>query len=201
MSGSSGSQPRSGTVDDRTRGRGRARWLAVAAAAAPVTAFALPDETPWGRADGEACHDCHFGHPVEEPSGALELDGLPERFVTGETYRLVLELDTPEMRRAGFRVIAHASGGPPGRFEAVDAATETDGDRVRSTLAGSALDEPGRARWTFHWHAPETAPAGAIELEISANAADDDASPLGDVIHRRRIVTKTPASEAAAAPE
>lgn len=188
-------------MDDRVRRPGLAGWLAVAAAAAPITGFALPDETPWGRADGEACRDCHFGHPVEEPSGALELDGLPERFVTGETYWLVLELDTPEMRRAGFRVIARASGGPPGRFEAVDAATETDGDRVRSTLAGSALDEPGRARWIFRWHAPETAPAGAIELEIAANAADDDASPLGDVIHRRRIVTKAPAPEAPAARE
>lgn len=159
----------------------------IAAVAAPVPGAALPDDTPWGRADGEACHDCHFLSPVVESSAALTLDGLPQRFMAGETYRLVLELAAPEMRRAGFRVIARAPGGAPGTFEAADTETETDGDRVRSTLAGSDLDAPGEARWTFLWHAPASAPAGPIELEISANAADDDASPLGDVIHRRKL--------------
>lgn len=170
----------------RARAAGVAAVLAALTAARAGPAFALPDGTPWGRADGEACRDCHFVEAVVEPSSALELEGLPERFMTGETYRLVLELEAPDMGRAGFRIIASApEGASPGRFAPVDAETEADGDRIRSTRAGSELDAAGRARWTFEWHAPpDGTAAAAVELDVSANAANDDDSPFGDTIHR-----------------
>lgn len=140
------------------------------------------DEIPWGRKDGEACAACHFmGKPVTQ-SPALKLQGVPSNPEAGKAYRLVLSLASPGVARAGFLIVARASGGAAGTFQALDARTEADGDRLRSTLAGSTPAEAGTATWEFLWRAPAQL-TSRVTFSISANAADDDKSPLGDAIH------------------
>lgn len=159
---------------------------AVLAAALGLSAvagqgWARSDEIPWGRKDGEACAACHFmGKPVAQ-SPALELQGVPSNPEAGKTYRLVLSLTSPGVARAGFLIVARATGGAAGTFQALDARTEADGNRLRSTQAGST-PAAGAATWEFVWQAPAQL-TSRVTFSISANAADDDKSPLGDAIH------------------
>jgi hypothetical protein len=114
-------------------------------------------------------------------SPALRLEGLPPKPAAGQSYRLTLVFTVP-VPRAGFLIVAQAAGNGAGTFQAVDARTEADGDRLRSTLTGSVPAVAGAASWEFLWRAPQrvTTP---IVFSISANASDDDRSPLGDTIH------------------
>lgn len=156
--------------------------VALTLGAAAGQARARSNEIPWGRKEGEACTACHFmAQPVVQ-SPALKLQGIPAKPAAGESYRLVLSLTAPDVMRAGFLLVAQAAGGAAGTFQAVDTRTEADGDRLRSTQAGSTPAADGALTWEFLWRAPAriTAP---ISFSISANAADDDRSPLGDTIH------------------
>ncbi len=155
--------------------------LALGAAVAGQ-ASARSDDIPWGRKEGQACATCHFLNKPVAQSPALTLQGLPPAPAAGKTYRLVLSLTSPSMGRAGFLIVAKSPGGAAGTFQVLDPRTEADGDRLRSTQTGSTLAAAGAATWEFLWRAPAriTAP---ISFSISANAADDDKSPLGDTIH------------------
>lgn len=155
---------------------------ALALGAAADQAWARSDEIPWGRADGQACAACHFMNKPVAQSSALKMQGLPAKPQPGKSYRLVLSLTSPGMARSGFLIVAQASGSAAGTFQPLGPHTEADGDRLRSTQAGSTPAASGAATWEFEWRAPAqiTAP---ISFRVSANAADDDRSPLGDTIH------------------
>lgn len=155
---------------------------ALALGAVAGQGWARPDQVPWGRAEGEACASCHFMTKPVVQSAALQLQGVPESAVAGKTYRLTVTLTSPGMGRAGFLIVARAATGPAGTFEAADQRTEADSDRLRSTQAGSSLTAANAAVWAFLWRAPAQL-TGPITFSISANAGDDDRSPLGDYIH------------------
>lgn len=127
------------------------------------------------------------GPPSVESSEALEFDGLPERIAAGQTYRLEIRFAPRTMQRAGFLIVAQMAGGPAGAFEVIDDSVETSGERARSTLAGTRLTRPARTRWRVDWQAPFQL-TGPITFTVTANAANDDQSPLGDVIHQAEFL-------------
>jgi hypothetical protein len=73
-----------------------------------------------------------------------------------------------------------------GTFAAVDDRVETKDARARSTLSGSVVTGPDTTSWQFEWRAPQEL-RGPIRFVVTANAANDDGSPLGDVIHRIQV--------------
>jgi len=160
-------------------------------------ARAAPDGAEWGVAEEPAgCGGCHLAPAattdaaaldppaVSAASAALDIEGLPANPAPGQRYVLLIALDDPALRNAGFLLSVRAEGGAPGRLIADDVRVETDAHLARSTWEGSFVAEPGSARWPLIWEAP-AAPTGPVRFELWANAGNNDLSPLGDRVHHR----------------
>lgn len=168
--------------------------LAAATAAADsgrVHARAYPLGAPPGVTGGfgePTCQMCHFGADVNEPGGSLAIDGLPERYAPGETYRLIVRLRRGELGAAGFQLSARTdAGAQAGTLAGGGMQTQvqpgTGGVQYAGhTEAGSGPTGPGAAEWTVSWTAPARG-AGPVRFHASANAADGDNSPLGDHVY------------------
>lgn len=134
-----------------------------------------PEGAPWGHAGApqtRSCHTCHWDGELEAASPRLSLDGLPERFVPGERYELVVRLADASPSN-GFQLAASA-----GTFEAVSELTEARGPSVRSNL--SAGD------WPIVWIAAET--REPVTLWLAVNDANGDDSAFGDRVLLREFV-------------
>lgn len=152
---------------------------------------AYPRGAPPGVTGGfgePTCLLCHFGGEVNEAGGSLAIDGLPERYTPGETYRLIVRLRRAEMGAAGFQLSARtAAGAQAGELAAGGMQTQVEagagGVRYAGhTDAGSSPAAPGAAEWTVDWTAPARA-AGPVQFHAAANAGDGDSSPQGDYVY------------------
>ena len=150
-------------------------------------AIASPQGADWLVIDtAEACGSCHLGSPDPTDSSTISIEGLPPRAVAGQSYPLRIVLSDPALQIAGFllKVSAGNAPGDTGTLASVDATTETQGARARSTRAGALPRARGAMSWTVVWTAP-TVSTDTIRFEIWANAGNDDLSPLGDRLHHR----------------
>lgn len=172
-------------------------WLAATAALsiAPTRPAAAVAEGPapgyTGGFGEPTCTTCHFDAPAEPDEGGLTVAGVPACYRPGARYALTVELRDPRLERAGFQLAARfADGGQAGRLAADGARAEVveHGEPpvlyARQTLAGARLEDSGRAAWTLHWTAPAEA-RGAVDFHAAGNAANDDDSELGDIVHTR----------------
>lgn len=160
---------------------------AAAAAAWPAgPALTFPEGPPWDAAGETGCTQCHFDAPAIEASDALAIVGLPDAIAPGARYPLTLRLVDEHTARVGFLLTARHGDRPAGAFDADDERVESNGAQARSTEAGSAPTEPGLAEWRVIWQAPHER-TGPIELELWANAGNDDKSPFGDTTHVKRF--------------
>lgn len=157
----------------------------VAAALLAAAAVASPKGADWAVIDDVAgCGSCHLGSPDPANSTAVSIEGLPQRVVPSEPYTLEIVLADPALQIAGFLLAVTAADIPAGMLSSVDATTESQGARARSTRAGTLPQAEGAMRWRVTWTAPPSL-AGPIRFEIWANAGNDDLSPLGDRLHHR----------------
>jgi hypothetical protein len=181
-----------------TRGRAAAVLSFAALLALPAAATSLartyPESPPVAHTGGfgePTCHACHFDYDPDMPDGVLTIEGLPEVFDAGQTYRLMVVLTRTGMGIAGFELAARFAEGEhagtqAGVFEPTDDRTEiTPGGKpavsyVHHTRAGTALAAPDTARWSLRWTAPAT---GNVIFHVAANAANDDASPFSDHVY------------------
>ena len=150
----------------------------LVAAGSPAAAFSYPDGAPWGHAGvdgGETCVSCHFDHDTVPDSDRITLDGLPDHYVPGQTYRLVVRLDATAPDN-GFQLAASAGDHAAGRFAAADTSTDAECAAVRSVSPGHT--------WPVDWTAPDR-PGLTIRFWMAANFANGDASQFGDRIHLR----------------
>jgi hypothetical protein len=189
-------------VTPRRRGAVPVLVLAVAVSGA-ATRAPRPEAPPLAHTGGfgePTCRSCHAdGDPLGARDGAFAITGLPARYVPGRTYEIVLVLERPGLRRAGFELAVRFAPGQPS--EALQAGTLAPADTARAaverdavtgvdyghhTLAGTTPPVPGSARWAIRW----TAPAGreAVVVHAVAVAADDDNSNLGDEVYARALV-------------
>jgi hypothetical protein len=129
---------------------------------------------------------CHIDYPLNETSGSLRLEGIPEKYTPGERYIITIRLAHPQLERGGFQMASRfVTGGQAGSFELVDARTSIvskDGSAIqylRQTSAGSSPESKGSIAWSVRWQAPRDA-AEPIVIHTTANAANYDDSPLGD---------------------
>jgi hypothetical protein len=164
--------------------------IAAGPAASPAAAYA--DGAPPGFTGGfgeAACDACHFEAAVNTKPGELTLTGVPERFAAGERYPLTITLSRPGMAMGGFQLSARMESGgaqagtlAPGPGE--DKRIKIEPGKVQyanQRQDGTALAEPGVAKWTVVWTAPAT--PGAVVFHAAANAADKDEAARGDYIY------------------
>jgi hypothetical protein len=157
------------------------RWLRLVLLAPAFTlapaAGAHPGAAPWeadGRPGRQSCATCHFEAEPVKGSAALSLAGLPEKIEPGKVYDLTLTLRHVGMKVAGFLVSAMS-----GTFAGGEG-VEVQGAAARSTPAKAKQADV--ATWRFSWRASEDSMREAAFF-VSANAGNDDQSPLGDIIY------------------
>ncbi|HEX2078566.1 MAG TPA: choice-of-anchor V domain-containing protein [Longimicrobium sp.] len=177
--------------------------LAAAATAAGSARYhgrPFPDGAPPGTTGGfgeATCALCHLGAELNDPAGSLAIEGLPERYTPGQAYRLIVRLRRADLAAAGFQLSARtAAGAQAGTLAGADSATEirthaaTGVQYAGHTRAGSRPAAPGAGEWVVTWTAP--APAGPVTFHAAANAADGDASPLGDYVYSLERASQAP---------
>jgi hypothetical protein len=181
--------------------------LAVAAALALATPSLVlvayrdgPLPAMTGGFGEKTCSTCHFDNRINDRGGALVVAGVPARYEAGRKYSLTVTVRRPDARRAGFELSARfaegaGAGAQAGTLGAADGRTRVitapDGtvQYIQHTRAGSDLTSPGEGRWTVNWTAPMGG-GGRVVFHVAGNAANDDASPLGDHIYTRTATSR-----------
>jgi hypothetical protein len=146
-----------------------------------------PPEAHTGGFGEPTCQECHLGEPLNQPPGAVRIIGLPDAYEPGRRYELAVQLTAPQLQVGGFELAARfADAHQAGHFEATTAGavvtrSQASIEYITHTLEGIAANRD-TVRWAIIWTAPsnETRP---VVFHLAANAANDDASPLGDHIH------------------
>lgn len=177
--------------------------LTLAAVVLIVGAAAVPrpqsTDPPLGYSGGKGqpdCTVCHLGNEVNSFDGTLTVDGLPERFVPGDSYRLTITLEAEETTVAGFQLAVLAAAGDAavgvGRLEAVDGRTlvrDSAGVQyAHHSPTGTGTTAPDQAKWSVEWTAPHD--AETIVLAAAANSGNGDESPLGDLVYVRQYTVE-----------
>jgi hypothetical protein len=171
-----------------------AAYLACAGLAAAANS-GTRDRPPPAHTGGfgePSCQSCHSDRDADEGSGQLRVLGLPDRFRAGETYDLVVELTDDDMRAAGFQLAARFDDAtqagvlaPADSAAGRTAVTTADAIAFAHHLYPGTHAEPGQpARWRLRWTAP--ASGRPVTFHAAAVAADDDLSPLGDLVYTAR---------------
>jgi hypothetical protein len=146
-----------------------------------------------GGFDEPTCQTCHQGFELGL-DGTLTFEGLPDSYEGGEVYLVTLVLRSTEMVKAGFQASARFSSGDhrgrqAGALRAIDrraAVVESKNvpglQYIQHVEAGTGVRSGDLATWTFEW----TAPVGTSEpvrFNATANSANGDDSPLGDLVY------------------
>ena len=158
-----------------------------------------PDGPPPAHTGGfgePTCQACHFDSPLDVPGGWLAVEGVPEVYRAGQSYRLTIQLTKPAMASSGFQLAARfADGTQAGVLEAVDDRVEVIQDDssavlyAQHTVAGTNLTAPDTARWMLTW-TPPPGDTAAVLFHATANAANNDASAFGDFIYTVHVQSK-----------
>jgi hypothetical protein len=169
--------------------------------ALPLSALGFK-EGPYPNVTGgfgeQSCHLCHLDNPINAPGGSVALDGVPERYESGKSYRLTVTISREGLRRGGFEIAARfATGRLRGkqagawkpiddRVQLIPGAVDKVLTFVQHNLAGSRVPATGANRWTIEWTAPSPASA-PVQFNVAANASNNDDSPLGDYIYLKSV--------------
>jgi hypothetical protein len=179
--------------------------VAISASSAAGVAYAgrlvLRTNPPVAHTGGfgePTCLKCHQQHPLNDTTGSLTIEGVPERYKPGQRYRITVTVLHRDLVVAGFQLAARydegeRTGKQAGRFETIDTLVTIASDSTsdvkyvhHSTGGVIAAAQRGKASFTFDWIAPESDSfAPGIVLHAVANAGNDDFSELGDYIFAR----------------
>jgi hypothetical protein len=163
----------------------------LAAAMRMMASHGYAEGAPPGFSGGfkeESCHACHFHAPPNAPGGTLSIEGVPEKFTSGERYTLTVTLTRSGMKRAGFQLAARFSDGAqagalaPGAADAARVEVESAGgvQYAGQKLPGASVSAE-TAKWTIEWTAP--AKGGPVIIHVAANASDGNESADGDFVY------------------
>ncbi len=141
------------------------------------------------------CHECHLEFDLNL-DGRLTVEGLPEAYRAGESYLVTVALRSTEMARAGFQAAARfqsptKAGAQAGVLAPLNGETCVAVDTligvqyVQHSLEAVEVADPGFVSWSFEWRAPEG--GGSVSFHASANSANGDDSPLGDLVYTTSV--------------
>lgn len=185
---------------------------AVPAAGPPAPAHTPPHSSPHSEGPlpgytggfGEpTCAACHFGAPLNEPGGTLQVVGLEGGYRPGQRHPVTVRFESFDMLSAGFQGAFRFEDGDrrgtgAGGIRALDdrvtvARGEGGTEYVQHTRVGSAPTDDA-IEWTFEWRAPDA--EAPVVLHVAANSGGGDDSPLDDLVYTL-AVTLTPATGSA----
>ncbi len=143
----------------------------------------------WGE---PTCRACHSDSELNSPDVRLDVDGFPEQYIPGQTYTIVISIAGAGQISAGFQASTRYADGPStglqaGRLEGLNDRVRIRTDTIalvqyaHHTEAGAQLVGEERGAWTILWRAPEV--EQDVLLNVAANSANGDDSPIGDLIN------------------
>jgi hypothetical protein len=149
---------------------------------------------------GEAsCHQCHFDNDLNAPTGSVSIEGLPEVFVPGERYGLIVTLSRGDIKVGGFQMTARFTDGQEkgrqaGELSPTDARTTVLSDEQRGVAyaqhsrLGTTPTAGDAAAWRLDWVAPTS--GGKVAFNVAAVAGDGDLSSFGDFVYVREVLAQ-----------
>lgn len=154
-------------------------------------AWSHEDGAPPGHTGGfgePTCVACHFDNGINSQDGEITLDGLPASFIPCQPYEFVVVVKHPRLRSGGFQLTVRdtdgeAAGALSATGKRVQSATDSKSGSsyAQHSKDGMKADAEGLISWLVRWKAPGN--EKEIVINVAANAANDDASALGDYIY------------------
>ena len=123
----------------------------------------------------ETCRHCHDTFPINPGGGELRIEGFPETYVPGETYRVTISLESPSGLRWGFQAtVLGENRKRAGKVIATDKSKtkvvagifEPNRRYIEQKRAGTFEGQRGGASWELAWRAPKRS-KGAITIYVS----------------------------------
>ena len=159
--------------------------------AAVVSVRAYPKGAPPGVTGGfgeQTCNECHDSYMLNEGRtksfGDVVVTGFPKEYTPGQTYPIKVEITHQQDGGAwGFQLATRAkeTHAQAGTLKPTDDHTQILSmqsiDYITHTADGTFSNV-----FEFTWAAPASA-VGEIVVNTAANAANGDASPVGDYIY------------------
>ena len=177
----------------------RQNFRSPIALASPVASHAYAEGAPPGFTGGfteQSCDACHFHAAPNAGPGQLTIDGVPDRFVAGQSYRITIALTQPGMKLAGFQLAARFKddGGQAGTFAKesetdvrVGVETQSGVQYAGQRRDGATVVTPNESRWTMMWTAPSS--TRTVVFHVAANAANGDERADGDYVYTLTLET------------
>ncbi len=155
-----------------------------------------PDERTGAPNEGTcAAAGCHTGNDLNASGGSLMLT-VPDTYLPGEVYDIVVNLSRAGQSRWGFEMTAlNSNGTRAGTFATADANTQVSATNskqyIQHTSVGTAQGTKNSNEWTFRWTAPST-DVGPITFYAAGNAADNNFWITGDYIYTQKATSDVP---------
>ena len=156
--------------------------------------FNPPDELT-GAPGEDNCTQCHAGNALNAAGGSLMLT-VPETYLPGQVYDIVVNLSRSGQSRWGFEMTAlNSNGARAGTFATADANTQLEEVKskqyIQHTSTGTAQGKRNANSWTFKWTAPSNN-VGPITFYAAGNAANGDFGTSGDYIYTKEATSDVP---------
>ncbi len=166
-------------------------FFVVVLLAAVVSLRAYPKGAPPGVTGGfgeQTCNECHDSYALNAGRAAglgdVVITGFPKEYKPGDTYPIKVEVTQQQDSGAwGFQLATRAKDThvQAGTLKPLDSHTQIlsmqNIDYITHTAEGTFSNV-----FEFTWVAPSTV-VGEIMVNAAANAANGDASPVGDYIY------------------
>ncbi len=166
-----------------------------------VSAFSSGPPPGYTGAPGEreeACHFCHSSYQLNDPSGGVTIDGLPDSYVAGGdpiAFTVTVFQDGTDSANIdwGFEItVLDANNLFAGTLVVTDATNtqidsgDVDGGTrfyIKQTFDGIFYNPDGApgATWSMAWVPPDT-DVGPVTFYVAGNAANGDFGRSGDYI-------------------
>ena len=159
-----------------------------------VSAYSFNPPNQKTGAPGEGnCSDCHSGNSLNTVGGSLVLT-VPNTYVPGMVYDIVVKLERDSQKRWGFEMTALTNSNTrAGTFSATDANTQAENENnrqyIKQTTVGTAQGTQDMHSWRFRWTAPSTN-VGPITFYAAGNAADGTFGTNNDYIYTQKTTSE-----------
>lgn len=155
---------------------------------ASLTAHCYEDGAPAAHTGGFGEPDCSLCHSDSRRNvggGELKVSGLPLSVVADAEYEISVQLKHSKLRSGGFQLaLRQQDGTPAGKLISLSPETQVieaaGQEYLQHTKDGIDTNGDRVIRWVFRWIAAGV--NAPVHLHVAANAANDDASALGDFI-------------------
>lgn len=147
-------------------------------------------------APGEAtCNRCHHTYPINSGLGGVDLDGLPDRYVPGQTYQFRVRVFDPNMRAWGFQITSLTENDEAaGVFQSfLDQTWQALGPSIglgrnyaQHTKVGTYPGQTGGAEWVLNWRAPSM-DVGPVRFYVCGNATNNDHTDFYDYVYSKSV--------------